>query len=113
MENNLKICNIVMSGRIPLIEGRRISVKDYTKLIMDFEWREISMGENLASRFSKNFYIRKKKEMSVHHKEKAPYVTLFHLGGIIIVGLKSKAEGNFVYDLVMKELKKVCPKKLK
>ena len=110
MKNNLKIKNIVMSGRIPL--KRHLSIKDFTKLIYDHGWFEVSIGENLASKFSKRFYIREKKEISVHHKEKAPYVTLFHKGGIILVGLKSKKEGDLVYDLVLRELKKVCPKKL-
>lgn len=111
MKNNLKISNIVMSGRIPI--NRRLSVEDYEKLINNFNWNVVECGENMPSRYSKKFFIRDKKEMSVHNREKAPYVTLFHLGGIIIVGLKSKKEGNIVYDLVIKELKKVCPKKLK
>ena len=110
MKNNLKISNIVMSGKVPL--NRKISIKDYQKLIDKFDWQEICCGENMPSRYSKKFYIRDKKEISVHNKEKQPYVTFFHLGGIIIVGLKSKKEGNIIYDLVIKELKKVCPKKL-
>ena len=100
-----------MSGKIP-IEGR-ISVEEFDTLIQRFDWMDMSLGENYGSRFSKKFYIRKKKEYSVHHKEKAPYCTIFALGGIIIVGLKSKKEGHFIYDLVLKELKHVCPKRLK
>ncbi len=104
--NNLKICNIVMSGRIPL-NKKRISVKTFDLLIMKCGWVNMSLGENYGSRFSKKFYIRKKKEFSVHHQEKAPYCTIFALGGIIIVGLKNKKEGNIVYDLVIKDLMKV------
>ena len=111
MKNNLKVVNIVMTGKIPI--NRTLSVKDYDNLINKFNWFEVSRGENLASRFSKRFNIRKTKEISVCHKEKQPYVTLFHLGGIIMVGLKTKKEGHQIYDLVIKELKKVCPKKLK
>lgn len=99
-----------MSGKIPL--NRMLSVKDYDNLINKFNWMYIERGENASPRYSKKFYIRKKKEVSVHNKEKAPYVTLFHKGGIIIVGLKSRKEGNQVYDLVISELKKICPEKL-
>jgi TATA-box binding protein (TBP) (component of TFIID and TFIIIB) len=110
MKNNLKISNIVMSGKIPLKE--RISVKEFDLLINKFNWMEISMGENYGARFSKKFLIRDKQEISVHHKEKGPYCTIFAPGGIIIVGLKDKKEANKVYDLVLNDLKKVCPKKL-
>ena len=106
MENNLKISNIVMSGRIP-IEKERISVKQFDFLIENCGWVDVSIGENYGSRFSKKFFIRKKKEMSVHHKEKAPHVTIFPLGGIILVGLKNRKEANQVYDLVIKDFQKV------
>ena len=112
MENNLKISNIVMSGRIPL-KRERISVKDFDLLIEKHNWMDISLGENYGSRFSKKFYIRKKKELSVHGKEKQPYVTIFALGGIIIVGLRNRKEANQVYDLVINDLKKVSRNLLK
>lgn len=105
MKNNLKITNICMSGRLPL-KKKRVSTDQFCKLINNCEWFDVGLGENYAPRFSKKFLIRKKKEMSVHNKEKGPYVTIFALGGIIIVGLKSKAEGKRVYDLVIKDLKK-------
>lgn len=112
MKNNLKISNIVMSGRIPL-KKERISVKQFDLLIEKCGWREVSFGENYGSRFSKKFYIREKKEMSVHNKEKQPYVTIFALGGIIIVGLKNRKEADQVYDLVIKDLKKITRTLLK
>lgn len=104
MKNNLKVVNIVMSGRIPL-KKERISVKDFDLLIQRYNWMDMSMGENYGSRFSKKFYIREKKEMSVQNKEKQPYVTIFALGGIIIVGLKNRKEADKIYDLVIKDLK--------
>ena len=106
MKHNLKIKNIVMSGRIPL-NVKRISVDVFNELIMKHGWMDMSLGENYGSRFSKKFFIRNKKEMSVHHKEKAPYVTIFALGGIIIVGLKNKKEADVIYNLVIKDIKKV------
>jgi len=111
MKTNLKVSNIVMTGRIPL--NRMLSIKDYNKLIYRFNWIPVEAGENLPTRYSKKFYIRKKTEISVHNKKKAPYVTLFHKGGIIIVGLKTKKEGYEIYDLVLSELNKVCRGKLK
>ena len=105
MKNNLKISNLVMSGRLP-IKNKRINIDEFSRLIVDSEWIDVCVGENYSSRFSKKFYIRNKIEMSVHHKEKAPYVTIFALGGIIIVGLKSKKEANIIYDMVIEDLKK-------
>ena len=101
-----------MSGRIPL-KKKRISTKAFDLLIKRCNWMDMSLGENYGSRFSKKFYIRKKKEMSVNHKEKQPYVTIFALGGIIIVGLKNRKEANQVYELVIKDIKKVCKDTLK
>ena len=112
MKNNLKIRNIVMSGRIPLI-NKRISVKTFDLLIQKCNWMDMSLGENYGSRFSKKFNIRDKIEMSVHNKVKQPYATIFALGGIIIVGLRNRKEANKVYDLVIKDIKKVCPEILK
>ena len=100
-----------MSGKIPL--KRKVSVKDYQNLINKCNWNEIVFGENFSYRYSKQYNVRKKQEMSVHHKIKMPYVTLYHLGGIIIVGLKNKKEGHIVYDLVIKDLKKISNNLLK
>ena len=101
-----------MSGRIPLSK-ERISVKIFDMMIQKCGWMDMSMGENYGSRFSKKFYIRTNPEMSVHNKEKQPYVTIFALGGIIIVGLRNRKEADKVYDLVIKDIGKVCPKILK
>lgn len=112
MKNNLKVRNIVMSGRIPL-NKERISVKIFDLMIQKCGWMDMSLGENYGSRFSKKFYIRKKKELSVHGKEKQPYCTIFALGGIIIVGLKNKQEANIIYKLVLKDIKSVSKNLLK
>lgn len=111
MKNNLKVSNLVMSGKIPL--KRRISTEDFDKLIQKFNWMEVSMGENYGARFSKHFDIREKQEMSVHNTVKQPYCTIFAPGGIIIVGLKNKKEADIVYDQVVKELKAVSKDLLK
>lgn len=104
MKNNLKVANVVMSGKIPL--NKKITFDQFERLIEKFGWEEVSPGENYSSRFSKTFCVRKQKELSVRSKIKNPYCTIFALGGIIIVGLKSKKEGNIVYDLVIEDLKK-------
>lgn len=111
MKNNLKISNIVMSGKIPL--KRRISTEEFTRLIQKFNWMEVSMGENYGARFSKHFDIRKKPEISVHNTVKQPYCTIFAPGGIIIVGLQNKKEADTIYDQVVKELKAVSRDLLK
>ena len=109
MKNNLRTVNVIVSGRIPLKEN--LSIKDYKKLVDRFNWNffETNVG---TPRYSKRFYIRDKEEISVRHQKKAPYVTLFHKGGIIMVGLKNKKEADIIYDLIINELKKVCPMKL-
>ena len=112
MKNNLKVSNLVMSGRLSL-KKERISVKFFDKLILKYNWIDMSLGENYGTRFSKKFLIREKEERNVHGQIKGPHVTIFALGGIIIVGLKNKKEADIVYDLVIKDLNKVSKNILK
>jgi len=102
MKNNLEIKNIVMFGKFKL--KRRISTEDQNRLINKCNWfgpRE----DNLL--ISKVYEIRNIGEKNVHNRQKNPYVTLWCSGSIGIVGLKTTKEGDLIWDLVVKDLKKI------
>jgi len=101
MKNNLKIVNMIVSGKIPL--KKRMTTKDQSNIIMKCDW--FSPRENMTM-ISKQFDYRKKKMLNVHKKQKNPYVTVWCSGAIVIVGLKNRKEANDIHDLVIKDLKK-------
>jgi len=109
MKNNLKISNIVFTGRLPF--KRKLKREEIDKLIIKFNWFYIN--EEISPILSKKIKIREKREFSVQRKEKQPHVSIWSSGAINIVGVVSRKEANQVYDLVIKDLKKVCPENLK
>lgn len=109
IKNNLKISNMVLTGRIP-IEGK-ISNEEANKMIQRFNW--MCLNEENSPILSKRIVLREKIKFSVHGKEKQPYVSIWHSGAINIVGVLSRKEANKVYEIVINELKKIFPKKLK
>jgi len=104
MKNNLKVSNMIMSGRIPV--KRKFKIEEVNKLINRLNWF-LPREDNIM--FSKQFKYRKKVELNVHKQQKNPYVSIWYSGAIVIVGLRSKKEGNEIYDLVIKDLKQICP----
>lgn len=109
MKNNLRVSNIVMTGRIPL--KSKISQEEANKLIERFDY--VCVNEENSPILSKRIKLRERVEFSVHGKEKQPFVSVWHSGAINIVGVVSRQEANKVYEIVLNELKRVCPKKLK
>jgi len=101
MKNNLRIVNLIVSGKIPI--KRKFKLTEVNYLINNLDW--FSPREDQIM-FSKQYNYRKKKILNVHKKQKNPYVTIWFSGAIVIVGLKNKKEGNEIYDLVIKDLKK-------
>lgn len=100
MKNNLRIVNMIVSGKIPL--KKRMTTKNQSDMIMRCDW--FSPREDMIM-ISKQFNYRKKKILNVHKKQKNPYVTIWCSGAIVIVGLKNRKEANDIYDLVIKNLK--------
>ncbi len=106
MKNNLKIVNLIVSGKIPI--KKRFTNNQVADLINKCGWFS-PREDNIL--FSKQFDYRKP-QMNVHKKQKNPYVTIWFSGAIVIVGLRSKKEANDIYDLVINDLNKI-KKKLK
>lgn len=109
MKNNLKVSNICMHGRLPF--KRKLTHEEANKLIQSGQW--ICNNEENSPLLQRRFNVREKAEYSVHNKLKQPHVSLTHTGAIIIVGLKTIKEGYHVYDLVVKEIKKISRSLLK
>ena len=103
MKNNLKVVNMIVSGK--LLIKRRLSNKDAEKLINQCNWF-LPREDNIM--LSKQFNYRKDGKLNVHKKQKNPYVTVWFSGAIVIVGLRNRKEANDIYDLVVKDIKKCC-----
>jgi len=100
VKNNLKIVNMIVSGKLPV--KRRFSNEDVEKLINDCGWF-LPREDNIM--FSKQFDYRKDGKLNVHKKQKNPYVSIWFSGSIVIVGLKNRKEVNDIYDLVIEDIK--------
>ena len=109
MKNNLRITNMVFTGKLPFKHKLREIEKHRLVMKADF----MVVNEEISPILSKRVRIRKKIEVSVHGKEKQPYVSIWSSGAINIVGVRSRPEANKVYDLVLKDIKKLSPRVLK
>ncbi len=96
---------MVFTGKMPF--KRKLKLEEINKLI--FRWNWMSVNEDISPMISKKIKIRDKIKLSVHKKEKQPYVSVWNSGSINIVGVVSRKEANQVYDIVVKEIKRVCP----
>jgi len=109
MKNKLRITNMIFSGRMPF--KRKLKTEEGDKLVFRFNWQWIN--EEISPIISKRMKIRKIKKLNVHGKIKQPYVSIWCSGAINIVGVVNRKEANQVYDLVIKDLKKISRTLLK
>lgn len=109
MKNNLRISNIVLTGKLPF--KKKLNETEVNRLILKGEW--IAINEDNSLILMKRFPVRKKKELSVHNKIKGVTGFIWTTGSINITGAISREEGNKVYDLTMADLKKYCKRVLK
>jgi len=99
----LRISNMVFTGKMPF--KRKLKINEGNELIKKYNW--FLVNEENSPILSKRIKLREKIELSVHNKEKQPYVSIWYSGAINIVGVISRKEANQVYNIVIKELKKV------
>ena len=84
MERNLKVSNVVVTGKIPLKKQL-----DYKKIIQKSRWLWQINNEEMSPILSVRFI---KKGDNVHKKRKSAYVSIRHSGAINIVGVLSMKE---------------------
>ena len=104
----LYVSNMVVTGKILL--NKLMSVDEGNELIEKYGWMWIN--EEYSPILSKRIELRKEQKLSVQGKIKQPYVSIWTSGAINIVGVRSMKEAKQVYEIVLKDLKKICPKKL-
>lgn len=109
MKNNLRISNMVFTGKMPF--KRKMREIETQRLVMKGSYFVIN--EEVSPIFMKKMCIRKNPELSVHKKLKQPCAFIWTSGSINITGLLNRQEANKVYDLVMKDIKKFCGRVLK
>jgi len=104
----LKIINIVLNGKLPF--KHKLKEDEVKKLINKGE-----MGWQVIN--EENFPILQahieKEGMTVRRRKRNACVSIWTTGAINIVGVQEVKEGNKFYDLILKEIKKLCPRVLK
>jgi hypothetical protein len=106
MTNNLKITNMTLTGSMPF--DYKLNEKEINKLVLEGELRWINMEKPML------LSIEIKKEgINAHGKEKRVHVSVWPTGSITIVGATKKKEAEEIYEKVLYEIKKLCPRVLK
>lgn len=108
MKNNLRISNMVFTGKMPF--KRKLREIETERLTMKAEY--IVINEETSPIFMKKMHIRKNPKLSVHKTIKQPCAFIWTSGSINITGLLNRKEADQVYDLVMKDIKKYCKRVL-
>ena len=103
----LYVSNMVVSGKIKL--NKLISVSDGDKLVDKLDWMWIN---ERAPMLSKVIMLRTDNKKSVRNNIKQPYVSIWSTGAINILGVISMKEAKQVYNIVLKDLSEICPKKI-
>ena len=103
----LHVSNMVVSGKIKL--NKLISVKDGDKLVDKLDWMWVN---EQAPILAKVIMLRKGNQKSVRNNIKQPYVSIWSTGSINILGVTSMKEAKQVYQIVLKDLRSICPKKI-
>jgi len=102
MKNNLRVSNMVMTGRIPF--KRKLKLDETNKLIQRLNW--IIINEECSPILQKKI-LRGETKLSVHHKEKGMLLCLWASGAVNITGIITRKEGNKGYEKIISDLRKV------
>ena len=100
MKNNLKIVNIVFSGRMPF--KHKLKSNEVKRLIYKGNLKWMVINEETSPIIVTNTL---RKSLNVHKRKKRIHISIWTTGAIIIVGVRSRKESNKAYDLVMKDIK--------
>ena len=109
MKNNLRVSNMVITGKMPF--KKKLNEAERKRLVLKGGY--FLINEDTSPIFMKKMQIRKKVIISVHNKQKIPVAFIWTSGAINIVGVLNKKEGDIIYGLVMKDIKKYCKRVLK
>ena len=109
-KNNLRISNMIFTGRI--WKDLKLNEEEVKRLIHKGDLNWMIVNEEFSPMIAAHI-DRPKKELSVHKKQKCFYVTIWTSGAINIVGVRSRKEANEVYSLVLKDIKKCCRRVLR
>jgi len=108
-KNNLRISNMVFTGKLPFV--KKFNEAERERLINKADF--MIVNEENSPILSKRIPLRKNPKLSVHNKEKQPYVSIWYTGAINIVGVISRKEADEVYEIVLKDIKRVCRRVLR
>lgn len=108
MEDNLKVVNMMVSGKIPLTS--KMKFEEIDKLIEkgNLKWR---MGDD-EKRPILSFNIEKE-GLNSHGENRIAHISMWPTGNISITGITKEEEADEIYNEVLKEIKKICPRVMK
>jgi len=107
MKNNLKISNIVFTGRMPF--KHKLTFDEECNLIKksNLNWQLINEE---CSPIIRRFV--EKKGLSIRKRKKNSHVSIWTSGAIVITGVTSKKEADEHYKTTINDLNKFCKKVL-
>lgn len=103
MKVNLKISNIVLTGRMPF--KRKMREEDVRRLIKLGTMRWAVLNEDYSPTISAE--VEREGE-TIKHRKKRAYISIWTSGAINIVGVTSRKEANGHYARVVEEIKQCC-----
>ena len=103
MNNNLKISNIVFTGRMPF--KHKLTFEEETNLIKksNLKWQLIN---DEVSPIIRRFV--EKKGLSIRKRKKNAHISIWTSGAIVITGVTSRKEAVGYYNETIKDLNKLC-----
>ena len=101
MNPNLRVTNMVVSGKIPTKKKL-----DYGFIIERSKFLWLLRNEDMSPILSVRFE-RESKEKNVHKKTKSVYISLWPSGAINLVGVRSLQEAKKFYEKITKELLRI------
>jgi len=109
LNKNLKISNMVISGRMPF--KHKLKYKEICNIIRksDLNWSIIN--EEISPIIRR--FAEKSNYITVRKKKGNQHVSIWTSGAIVITGITTKSEANFLYKQTLEDLIKLCPRVFK
>ena len=105
---NLKISNIVFSGRMPF--KHKLNYKEVSKLILNSKLNWSLINEEISPIIRR--YVEKE-NITVHKKKGNAHISLWTSGAIVITGVTTTEEAIRFYKETLKDINKFCKRVLK
>jgi hypothetical protein len=107
MEDNLRIVNMTVSGKMPFTS--KMKLEEVHRLI---EKGKLGWDIKDETHGILSFYTEKEGKNS-RGENKTGYTSMWSTGTITISGITKEEEADEIYKKVLKEIKRLCPRVMK